>query len=94
MSKIITYTLESDGSIPAYVVDGGYFPSTSDLEPPRDMLLVGVADDSAPGDGFADVNAIESYLVSIGGQSWTDAKGSPLDLAEQAEIMWSRLSVT
>lgn len=93
MSKVITYTLEADGTVPTYIIDGGYFPTGSGNQSPQDWLLVGVALDDAPGDGFADATAIESYLVSIGGQSWTDPYGQPLDLATQAASMWHRLSL-
>lgn len=92
MSKIITYTLDADGTVPDFILDGGYFPSASDQESPQDWLLMGVASDTGPGDGFADAAAIESYLVSIGGETWTDPDGDPVDLAAQAASMWSRLS--
>lgn len=90
MSKIITYTLEADGTVPVYILDGGYFPTPSGQASPRDWTLVGVSTDAAPGEGFFDAAAIETYLVSIGGESWTNPDGSPVDLAAQAAAMWER----
>lgn len=84
MSKIITYTLDADGTVPAYVLNGGYFATPSGQPSPQDWTLVGVATDAAPGEGFADADAIEAYLVSIGGESWTDPDGVPVDLAAEA----------
>lgn len=89
MSKIITYTLEADGTVPVYILDGGYFPTPSGDASPQDWLLVGAAVDSAPGEGFADAAAIEGYLVSIGGESWTKPDGTPVNLAAQAAALWS-----
>lgn len=92
MSKIITYTLDSDGTVPPFVLDGGYFPAASGGQSPQDWLLMGIAEDTAPGDGFSDADAIEAYLVSIGAGSWTDLEGVPLDLPAQAASMWARMS--
>lgn len=89
MSKVITYTLELDGTVPVYVLDGGYFPSPSGLASPQDWYLVGAATDAAPGDGFADADAIQAYLISIGGTSWTRPDGTPVDLAAQAAALWA-----
>ena len=91
MSKIITYTLEADGTVPGYVIDGGYFPTPSGDPSPQDLTLMGAAEDTAPGDGFADAAAIQTYLVSIGGESWTNPDGSPVDLAARAAAMWAKV---
>lgn len=90
MSKIITYTLEADGTVPVYILDGGYFPTPNDNPSPQDWTLVGVSTDAAPGQGFFDAAAIEAHLVSIGGESWTNPDGSPVDLAALAAVMWER----
>lgn len=90
MSKVITYTLQPDGTVPQYVFDGGYFPTPNGNPSPQDWTLMGAAVNGAPGDGFADAAAIEAYLVSIGGESWTNPDGSPVDLAAQAAAMWAR----
>jgi hypothetical protein len=75
--KLITYTLEADGTVPAYVVDGGYFADTREGPSPQDWTLVGWATDDAPGDEVTDLRA---YLVSLGAESWTDAEGEPFDI--------------
>ena len=90
MSKIITYTLEADGTVPQYVLDGGYFPAPSGESSPQDWTLVGAAADGAPGEAFPNAQAVEAYLVSIGGESWTDPDGLPVDLAQQAQAIWDK----
>lgn len=39
--KLVVYSLMEDGTIPEYIVDGGYFHSPSGM-------LVGIANDEAP----------------------------------------------
>lgn len=87
---ISVYRLNADGTVPGYVIDGGYFAHGAEGAAPQDWDLVGVTTAEAPGTPFADVAALQSYLVSIGGESWTDPDGEPLDLAAQAAAMWAR----
>ena len=51
--KIVIYTLNADGTIPEYVIDGGYLPWSNNQLSPQDSDLVGVATDEAPQTGFA-----------------------------------------
>ena len=43
MAQIILYNLESGGTVPSYVTDGGYLPKLNDNPPPQDYDLVGAA---------------------------------------------------
>jgi len=47
---IVEYILEANGTIPAYIADGGYFPKTNDSASPQDWDMVGhtVNDDDVP----------------------------------------------
>lgn len=87
---ISVYRLNADGTVPDYVLDGGYFPFGVDGVPPQDWDLVGVTTAAAPGVPFPDVATLESYLVFIGGESWTNSDGSSADLAELASKVWAR----
>lgn len=89
--KIITYVLNENGTIPDYVTDGGYFPDATEGASPQDWTLVGVATDEAPHDAFSDVNSLEEYLVSIGGESWTDIDNNPVNLLDSAQSMFDKL---
>lgn len=82
--KIITYSLNEDGTIPDFIVDGGYFPIPRDAASPQDLTLLGIAVDDAPGPVITDVYA---YLVSIGGESWTNIDGEPIDLVAAANFI-------
>ena len=59
--KLIKYTLNTNGTIPEYVTDGGYFAVANGETSPRDLDLVGVANDDAPHTGFANEAALLAY---------------------------------
>lgn len=59
--KLVKYTLNSDGTIPSYVTDGGYLAVANANLSPQDLDLVGVANDDAPQEGFANEAALLSY---------------------------------
>jgi len=50
--KVTTYILNSDGTIPSYVLNGGYFPNSRAGDSPQDWVLVGVCSDDAPGNSM------------------------------------------
>lgn len=59
--KMIKYTLNSDGTIPDYVVDGGYLAKSNGSASPQDYDLIGVATDTAPQTGYANEAALLQY---------------------------------
>jgi hypothetical protein len=60
--KMIKYTLNSDGTIPDYVVDGGYLAKSNGSASPQDHDLIGVATDAAPQTGYANEAALLQYV--------------------------------
>ena len=60
--KLIKYTLTPEGTIPEYVTDGGYLHLDNNNAWPQNLDLVGVANDDAPQEGFADKEALLNYL--------------------------------
>jgi hypothetical protein len=59
--KLIKYTLNTNGTIPEYVTDGGYLAVANGGSSPKDLTLVGVANDDAPQTGFANEAALLAY---------------------------------
>ena len=59
---MIKYTLTSSGTIPEYIVDGGYLPVNNNGTWPQDLDLIGVANDSATENSFIDEDALLSYI--------------------------------
>lgn len=90
--KVIVYNLNEDGTIPEYVIDGGYFSHANENPSPQDWDLVGVAEDDSPGTTISDQAALKTYLISIGGDSWTDEDGNPINLDDAVAGFWAKLS--
>ena len=88
---IATYVLNPDGTVPWFVNDGGYFPDTREGSSPQDWTMVGVVDPASGLTGFADVDALASYVVSIRDNDWTDIDGEPVNVTAQAAHVWSLL---
>jgi hypothetical protein len=59
--KLIKYTLNANGTIPEYVIDGGYFAVPNGGNSPKDFTLVGVANDDSLQTGFANEAALLAY---------------------------------
>lgn len=59
--KLIKYTLNTNGTVPDYVIDGGYFAVANGGTSPKDWDLVGVANDDALQTGFANEAALLAY---------------------------------
>jgi len=91
---IAKYVLNPDGTVPWFVTEGGYFPDTREGTSPQDWTLVGVVDPASMMTGFADVEELTAYLISIGGNTWTDTDGEPVDVAAQASHLWSLQQVS
>lgn len=62
--KLIVYTLNADGTIPEYVVDGGYLACLNNNASPQNLDLVGVATNDAEQTGFANKAALTAYVES------------------------------
>ena len=60
--KLIKYTLTLEGTVPNYVVDGGYFPVENNNPIPQNYTIVGAATDAATEESFADEAALLIYL--------------------------------
>ena len=73
-NKIIKYNLESNGTIPTYIDDGGYYPKANENASPQDWDLIGAtvggSAETALGE-LANEAAVKTYLDSYTGE-WTD----------------------
>lgn len=89
MSKIIKYTLNQDGTIPDYVINGGYLADPRTGPSPQDWTLVGLATDDAPGEVILSREDLMSYIIDLGGESWTDPLGNPVNLESLTDFIWT-----
>tara|TARA_R100000008_G_scaffold51827_1_gene31248 strand:+ start:81 stop:383 length:303 start_codon:yes stop_codon:yes gene_type:complete len=77
-NKIIKYNLESNGTIPNYISDGGYYPKANGGASPQDWDLIGATKDGSDETGLGELAnkaAIKSYLDTYTGD-WTQPDGS------------------
>lgn len=90
--KIIVYTLDTNGTIPEYVIDGGYLSVANTNPSPQDWDLVGLATDDAIQEGFADKASLLNYAQSKGFSDYTDTlTGEVLLLSDTIDGIWSKL---
>jgi len=93
--KIVEYTLNSDGTIPSFIIDGGYFSVGNGQPAPQDLTLVGVANDDAPGRMFNSESELAEHLAVIGAEWFTlnpaTNEMSPFDPVVAASVTWLKL---
>jgi hypothetical protein len=89
--KLIVYTLTPEGTIPNYIIDGGYLPWANNNITPQDFDLVGVATDDAPQDGFADEIALVAYAQEKGFIFENPNTKEVIPLETVVSTIWSKL---
>ena len=68
-NKIVKYTLNSDGTIPKEIADGGYYPKNNSNASPRNYTLIGATIEGSNFVGEGELEsqaAVKNYLDSYG----------------------------
>jgi hypothetical protein len=60
--KLVIYNLNDNGTVPSYIVDGGYLAVANNNSAPKDFDLLGIATDEAPQNGFVNENELLTYV--------------------------------
>ena len=92
-NKIVKYKLESNGTIPTWIEDGGYYPDTNEV-------MIGATVDGSSEVGLGELASeadVKTYLDSYT-SSWTEDDPSsddpdatvPFDQATAATNIWSK----
>jgi len=89
--KIVMYTLNVDGTIPEYIIDGGYLPSNNDKESPQDLNLIGLATDDAPNIGFANKEEVLEYVNQSNMTFIEPLTGEMISTESVVESIWNHL---
>ena len=90
-SKIVSYTLNLDGTVPDYIIDGGHLGWPNSKPFPQSLDLIGVATDQAPQPGFASEADLLSY-AQIKGLSYLDTATDTISpLEEIISSVWAKL---
>ena len=95
-NKIIKYNLESNGTIPLYIDEGGYYPKANGGSSPQDWDLIGAtvngSSETALGE-LANKAAVISYLDSYT-SVWKERNnaGEEIDFSQDdaATHIWSK----
>ena len=95
-NKIIKYNLNSDGTIPTYIADGGYFPKANSNSSPQDYDMIGATVDGSSETGvgeLANKAAIKTYLDTYT-SSWKDRNDAnevvDFDQEAAATMLWAK----
>ena len=88
-NKIVKYKLEADGTIPTWIDDGGYFPTSEEV-------MIGATNDNSSEVGLGEIASeadVKTYLDSYT-STWTDRDSEdnevPFDQAAAATYIWSK----
>ena len=89
--KIIKYTLKADGTIPDYVIDGGYLAASNSNPSPQDLDLIGVATDEASEFGFATEAELLEYAQGLGLHYTNSLTDEEISLEIVVGQVWTKL---
>ena len=89
--KLVIYNLNTDGTIPEYITDGGYLASSNSNASPQDWDLVGVATDAAPQTAIANEAALLTYCQSKNFTFTDPITEEVIPLETVVSSIWSKL---
>jgi hypothetical protein len=89
--KIIKYTLKADGTIPDYVIDGGYLASSNSNPSPQDLDLIGVAMNEASEVGFATEADLLEYAQGLDLHYTNSLTDEEIPLETVVGQVWTKL---
>lgn len=89
--KMIKYVLTPEGTIPDYIVDGGYLAVANSGSWPQNLDLVGVANDSATETSFANQAALLAYAQEKNFEFKSTITNEIIPLETVISSLWSKL---
>jgi len=89
--KLIIYTLLPNGTVPEYVVDGGYLACANNNTSPQDLDLIGVATDDAEQTGFDNEAELLAYIQSKNFQFKNPLTDELITQETMVSYIWSKL---
>jgi len=88
--KIIRYTLESDGTIPTSVIEGGYFGKKNNNSNPQDYDLIGFSDTWTGLEEYQTKADLETYVYSFLSDYIDEATNTTRIIQDLIDNFWSR----
>lgn len=90
--KLIKYTLTKEGTIPGYVVDGGYFAVQNNKSWPQNLDLIGIANDSATEESFANKVSLLAYVQEKGFTYKVPYTDEVIPLETVVDLLWEQFT--
>jgi len=87
--KIVIYTLNANGTIPDYIIDGGYFPKENTQNSPQNLDVVGVATNECENYEFIDFESFSTYVKEFTPEEESKTGDKSITLDEQITLIWS-----
>ena len=95
-NKIIKYNLNTNGTIPDYIDDGGYFPKENSNSSPQDLDLIGATVDGSSETALGELTSeanVKSYLDTYT-SDWKDRNPNndiiDFNQTNAATYIWSK----
>ena len=89
--KLVIYTLNSDGTVPTEILNGGYLAVPNDKPWPQNYDLVGVTNDSNPKTGFTSEEDLLEYAISNNVSYVFDVPRTTIPLETIVSDVWSKI---
>jgi hypothetical protein len=97
MAKVISYELTSDGAVPSFVIDGGYYPL---YQTGQQVVLVGVGEDEINSSNvtvYLTKEELIAYLDTYASQMFKiidshTQETNPFSSSEAADFIWAKLA--
>ena len=89
--KLIIYTLTPNGTVPDYVIDGGYLACNNNNASPQDLDLIGIATDDAEQTGFTDQAELLEYVQSKNFQFKNPLTNETITQQTMVSYIWNKL---
>jgi hypothetical protein len=86
--NVIKYTLNENGTIPDYVIDGGYFAKLNNNNSPQDYDLIGLSESTGI-ENFINKIDFENYVKSFNDE-FTMAGDRKIYIQDMINLIWSR----
>jgi hypothetical protein len=93
--NLIKYTLNNDGSVPDYIIDGGYFPKKNNKNTPYDYDLIGLSESNIGIENFTNKSKFEVYIKSFMPESYEIHGGYYYEhyyVQDEINNLWSKLN--
>jgi hypothetical protein len=89
--NLIKYTLLPDGTIPDYIIDGGYFPKLNNNNSPQDYDLIGISKNNTGIENFTVKADFEIYVKSFNNESY-EIREITYYIDNDINIIWDKLN--